>query len=336
VKAAPVLPAVNKAGGPAAVPPLYSQDLLSVEEQLKQLLNPNQRAAVLGARLALSGGKRLRPRLCLLAYRYSSGNSTPTPGVYKLATAIELLHLATLLHDDVIDNATHRRSEPSVNIIHGNKTAVLLGDFFFSSFLEAAAGSGSDILSLLANTISNMVDGELSQAHHRLDLSLTENQYLAIIERKTAALIAAACEVGAKVARANQSTINSFRRFGHALGCAFQIQDDILDYIGSPNRMGKALYSDLKEGIITLPLIYALEHSVRKVHLSQLLLHTELTAKAIGTIVDEVKKTGGLDYARQQAATYLNVAQEELMTLAPSPPKRELEWLLLTLTKREK
>lgn len=327
--------AADSSEGLTATRPLSRQYLLPVEAQLKQLLAPYERAATLGSGLALTGGKRLRPQLCLLAYRHSSGNPVPTPAVYELAAAVELLHLATLVHDDVIDNADCRRSEPSVNITHGNRTAVLLGDFFFGCFLAAAADSSSDILSLFAATIGNMVEGELAQAHHCRNLNLTEADYLDIIERKTATLIAAACEAGVRAAGANRDTINTFRGFGRALGSAFQIQDDILDYIGNPDQLGKPLYKDLKEGVITLPLIHALKHSRHRNELARLLLEPELTPQAIPKIAAEVAAAGGIKYAQQRAARYLKAARQELSRLAPSPAKTELEWLLLTLAQRE-
>ncbi|MDK2882130.1 MAG: heptaprenyl diphosphate synthase component 2 [Bacillota bacterium] len=328
-------PVLTPAPGPEGAP--GNQDLERVEDFLRRAIGAagNRQAAALGRELAFAGGKRLRPRLFLLSFR-ASASFDPPPHVYRLAAALELLHLATLVHDDVIDGATVRRSRPSLNAMHGERAAVLIGDFFFSQFLQAAAPSGPRALALLSATISRMVEGELEQARHRFDLSLSEAQYLRIIAKKTAAFLAAACELGALVAGAGQKERRLFQRFGRYLGCAFQLQDDILDYVGDPLLLGKPRGSDLAEGVVTLPLIYALKCGRRAARVRSLLAGFPPGPGELEAVRVEVEKAGGIAYARARANEFLRRALAELTVLPPGPARAEFEGLVWSLERREK
>jgi len=335
---APVLasgPAPPLSPGPEDAP--GTQDLEHVEAFLRRAIKSagSREAASLGSELAFAGGKRLRPRLFLLSFR-ALAPFAPPPYAYRLAAALELLHLATLVHDDVIDGATVRRSRPSLNAAHGERAAVLVGDFFFSQFLQAAAPSGPRALALLSTAISRMVEGELEQARHRFDLSLSEAEYLRIIAKKTAAFLAAACELGALTAGAGQKERRLFQRFGRYLGCAFQLQDDILDYVGDPLLLGKPRGGDLAEGVITLPLIYALKCGRRAARIRSLLAGGPLGPGELEAVRAEVEKAGGIAYARARANEFLRRALAELTVLPPGPARTELERLVWSLERREK
>ncbi|MDI3522869.1 MAG: heptaprenyl diphosphate synthase component 2 [Bacillota bacterium] len=311
-------------------------DLKQVEEMLERLLAPGggRRAPELGRGLALAGGKRLRPRLFLLAFR-SLSPAAPTLPVYRLAAALELLHLATLAHDDVIDGATVRRGHPSLNAAQGERAAVLVGDFFFSQFLTAAAPSGPRALNLMAGAITAMVEGELEQAEHRFDVNLSEEGYYSIIGKKTAGFLAAACELGALAARAGRAAHSIYRRFGLYLGYAFQIQDDILDYVGDPHRLGKPRGSDLAQGVITLPLIQALKTGRQAPRLRALLTTPPLEPGDAAAIRAAVESCGGIAYARARADEFCEHALAELAKLPPSPTRMELEGLVQALRGRQ-
>lgn len=331
-------PQASKCGLPAEAgpPDCTAFDLRQVEYDLENLLTVSAcHAATLGVELALAGGKRLRPRLFLLAYRCLAP-AAPSPGIYRLATALELLHLATLVHDDILDEASMRRAQPSLNAAYGNRAAVLVGDFFFSQFLQVAAPAGARALTLLAATIAAMVEGELEQARHRFDFNLTQDEYYGIIEKKTAALLAAACELGALTARARARERRALRRFGHNLGCAFQVQDDILDYTGDARVVGKPHGADLVQGVITLPLIYVLRTSPRSAQLKDLLRAQPLGPAQLSAIQEEVHLGGGIAYARAQAAEFLERAVKELAALPANPSRWELERLARSLEERQR
>ncbi|MDK2928188.1 MAG: heptaprenyl diphosphate synthase component 2 [Bacillota bacterium] len=325
-----VVPAVL--GGTATA----ADDLAHVEQWLHTLLAQaaGPRVAALGGELARAGGKRLRPRLFLLAFRSLSA-TPPTPATYRLAAALELLHLATLAHDDVIDGARLRRSRPSLNAAYGERPAVLVGDFFFSRFLAAAAPTGPRALQVMAAAISAMVEGELEQARHRFDLQLEEKDYYGIIAKKTAAFLAAACEVGALAARASRARRSALRRFGLYLGCAFQIQDDILDYVGDPDVLGKPSGSDLTQGVVTLPLIHTLRAGRAAASVQQLLQRPPLTAEKLARVRRQVAEGDGVPYARARADGFFASALEELQALPESLARCELVELVKVLQGRE-
>lgn len=328
-------PVVLPAPGPESAP--GTRDLERVEDFLRRAIEStgNREAAALGSELAFAGGKRLRPRLFLLSFR-ASASFDPPPHVYRVAAALELLHLATLVHDDVIDGATVRRSRPSLNAAYGERTAVLIGDFFFSRFLQAAAPSGPRALGLLSAVVSRMVEGELEQARHRFDLNLSEARYLRIIAKKTAAFLAAACELGALVAGAGEKERRLFQRFGRYLGCAFQLQDDILDYVGDPVLLGKPRGGDLAEGVVTLPLIYALKCGRRAARVRSLLTGRPPGPGELEAVRAEVEKAGGIAYARARANEFLRRALAELTALPPGPARTELETLVRSLERRDR
>jgi octaprenyl-diphosphate synthase len=206
--------------------------------------------------LVLGGGKRIRPILLVIAARlcgYEEGNRH-----YNLGAAIELIHSATLLHDDVVDNSYLRRSQKTINAIWDNKAAILVGDYLFSAAFELMTRDGSlEVLKLLSNASATMADGEVLQLMNSTNIDISYQQYLEIISSKTAILFSAATEVGAVVANKGREEILALREFGKNLGVIFQITDDILDYSTSQKILGKDIGDDFFDSKITLPIIIA-------------------------------------------------------------------------------
>jgi len=206
-----------------------------------------------------SGGKRLRPLITLAAarqYGYTGAAHV------KLAAAVEFIHTATLLHDDVVDESALRRGLPAANVLWGNKPSILVGDFLFSRAFQLMVETGSPaVLNVLANASAIIAEGEVMQLRSAKNLSITEDDYLRVITAKTAALFAAAGEAGAMVAGANAEQYEAFRDYGRNLGIAFQLVDDALDYSGRQAVMGKSVGDDFRESKVTLPVILTLQRA---------------------------------------------------------------------------
>ncbi len=263
-------------------------------------------------------GKMLRPAIAMVSALASdplSGRGTPIdsadPRFHRIATAgavIELIHLATLVHDDVLDHAEERRGGPSVNALKGNEQSVILGDYLLSKAfhlcakLDAEAGTRCAIR--VGEITSIVCEGEILQLSHRGDAELTRDTYFNIIERKTAALIAVACELGAVLSGAPQSVADALYRYGMNLGTAFQIQDDLLDLVGEERLVGKPLGRDLELGKLTLPLIHFLECGGPQAHsvLSQVRAGSELSTAERRRVVGLLEQTGSIEFARAMAS----------------------------------
>lgn len=211
----------------------------------------------LASYLIASGGKRIRPLLTIAAARLFDA-ATPRP--YRLAASVEFIHTATLLHDDVVDESDQRRGQASANSVFGNQASVLVGDFLFSRAFELMVEDGSiDVLRVLSHASAVIAEGEVLQLSLQNNLDTTIEQYFKVIGAKTAALFAAATEVGAIVANQNHKTQAHLRDYGYHLGMAFQIADDMLDYAGQKSKMGKNTGDDFKEGKMSAPVIFALQ-----------------------------------------------------------------------------
>jgi len=237
---------------------LVAEDLKAVDALLLHALSSDvSLVGEVGHHLIESGGKRLRALLVLLIARGLGYEGTAH---HHLAAVIELIHAATLLHDDVVDNSLLRRGQNTANAVFGNSASVLVGDFLYSrSFQMMVALQRLDVMQLLSDTTNTIAAGEVLQLMHLQNPGLTEADYFAIIERKTAALFEAATALGAMVSTADQSLIEKFKLFGKHFGICYQLIDDALDYSGDESVLGKQIGDDLKEGKITLPLIHALQ-----------------------------------------------------------------------------
>lgn len=211
----------------------------------------------LGGHVLASGGKRLRPALVLIAAELCGYTG---PRCIQVAGAVELLHTATLLHDDVVDLSRLRRGHPSANAIWGNRRAILAGDFFYARASSMIVEDGNlDILWVFANTIRRMAEGELLQLERSFDPAVTEAHYFSVIENKSAALLSAACEAGSILGGVTRAERRKLAEFGRELGLAFQLRDDALDYEGGEAALGKPRNADIREGKVTLPLLLALK-----------------------------------------------------------------------------
>jgi octaprenyl-diphosphate synthase len=213
--------------------------------------------AVLGEHVLSSGGKRLRPALLLLSAELCGYTG---PRRIQIGAAIELLHTATLLHDDVVDLAELRRGRPAANAIWGNRRAVLAGDFFYARASAMVVEDGSvEIIEIFSSAIRRMAEGELLQLERSFDATVTEAHYYDVIDRKSAALLSSACEAGAILGGVTRGERRRVAAFGRELGLAFQLKDDALDYDSCESVLGKSQYADLREGKVTLPLLLTLK-----------------------------------------------------------------------------
>jgi len=207
--------------------------------------------------LIASGGKRVRPLLTLSATALFMGDMARA---HQLAAAVEFIHTATLLHDDVVDDSDKRRGQESANALFGNEASVLVGDFLFSRAFQLMTADGSlEILKILSDASAIIAEGEVKQLSVQNNLETTLEDYFKVIEGKTAALFAAACEVGPIIAGRNRDEVKAMRDYGHHLGMVFQITDDVLDYDPERSKLGKTIGDDFREGKMTAPIIFALQ-----------------------------------------------------------------------------
>jgi len=267
-------------------------------------------------------GKMLRPTLVLLTGRACGGVSEDH---VTIAAVVEMVHVATLIHDDVLDEAGVRRGQATINAREGNQAAVLLGDYLMSHAFHLVAGLDDPYAARrMAATTNTVCEGELMQVHHRADVHLSEEQYFEIISRKTAALTATCCELGARYAGVSADQVTAWERFGADVGVAFQIADDVLDYTGSEDQMGKTLGRDLELGEPTLPTIHALRHADPAVRqeLSSVLGNGHSIPRR--RICAWLEAAGSLEYSHRVAHGYISRARDHLLGLPRSPARDAL------------
>jgi octaprenyl-diphosphate synthase len=265
-------------------------------------------------------GKMFRPTLLLLSEEASSVRDPRAP---TLAAVIELIHLATLVHDDSVDHSVLRRGMPTINALFSHQISVIMGDYLYSrAVVELTRLGDLEPLRVLSRVTNEMTVGEMRQLMALEPLAFSEAEYDLLIRSKTASLVSGACEVGAL--KAEPAERNSLRRFGEYLGMAFQVIDDLLDYVGDKSVTGKPSGSDLREHKVTLPLIFALERmdsSARK-QVERLMATPEPSDDQIADVVGLVAEIGGLEYARERAQRLAEQAESELDAL-PAGPARE-------------
>lgn len=299
---------------------LIASEMALVEAEFERACRSNvQVIAYIGDYLRSSGGKRVRPALTLLS-NYAVGGDASQANSIRMATVMEFLHTATLVHDDIIDNAETRRNRPSVNSRFGNQTAVLMGDWLYMSAFETSLAERSlPILDILTAATRKMTEGELLQLTLIGSTEITEEEYLDILQRKTAYLFSACCEIGAIMGGADQAGQEALREYGMNLGTAFQLIDDLLDFTASDEVLGKPAGVDLLEGKLTLPLIYLLESepSARQM-LETVILDRGYEHVTRATLLEKVELTGALDRARNRASHYAEAARQALALLPPS------------------
>jgi heptaprenyl diphosphate synthase len=268
--------------------------------------------------LLAAGGKRFRPLLVLLAGRFGRPDD---PRLVPGAVAIELTHLATLYHDDVIDEAESRRGIASANARWDNTVAILTGDYLFARASEIASDLGTDVTRLLAWTIARVAEGQIREADSAGRLETDETEYMEVIRGKTAALIATSCRLGGMLSDAPPDMWDRLQRVGESLGLAFQLSDDIMDITADQDTLGKEPGVDLKEGVYTLPVIYALRESARREELRALLEAGPPDGDRLAGALDIVRSDGALDLARNAVTGEVRRALRESEALPEGSPR---------------
>ncbi len=278
-------------------------------------------------------GKQIRPLFVLLSAKVAGNINDAT---FRAASMIEMLHTATLVHDDIVDDANQRRGFFSINALFKNKVAVLIGDYLLAKgLLLAVQNKEFEILEIVSNAVKEMSEGELLQIEKTRKLNIKESDYFEIIRSKTASLLAASCASGAFAASNDPAIAEKFRLFGEYLGIAFQIKDDLFDY-GTDN-VGKPLGIDIKEKKMTLPLIYTLNNATPalKKRLLYIVKNENTNKKSINELIRAVKESGGIAYAQQQMQAYLDKAFDILASWPPSDALEAMKDLVQYVASRK-
>ena len=279
-------------------------------------------------------GKQMRPMFVFLSAGLCGNINDST---YRAASLVELLHTASLIHDDVVDNANERRGFFSVNALWKNKIAVLLGDFLLSKGMSLSVKHNElNLLKVMSDAVEEMSEGELLQIEKARKLDIQEEVYFEIIRKKTASLIAACCACGASSTQAPKETIDRLGLFGEKVGIAFQIKDDLFDF--GLDDVGKPVGNDIKEKKMTLPLIYALKNttSAEKRRIINLVKNHSENKDKVTEVITFVRSSGGMDYAREKMLQYQQEAFDILTTFPDSPYRAALEQLVRFTTERNK
>jgi octaprenyl-diphosphate synthase len=298
------------------------KDLKYVERQFREDLNSDaDLIRKVGEYILSSGGKRIRPALLLLSARLCGyqGNRH-----ISLASVIEFIHTATLLHDDVVDNASLRRGIASANTLWGNQASVLVGDFLFSKSFSILVKDGDlDILRIISDATTTIAEGEVLQLACINDTGITEERYIDVVRNKTAILLATACQAGAILGKVDGCLESALHDFGMDLGIAFQLIDDTLDYVSSQEQFGKSIGHDLEEGKITLPLIHTLKRCSpeERVIIVDVIMSDVLDDKGFEAVASLVGAHGGIEYAVDVARGYVRRGKARLNIFPDSSGK---------------
>ena len=300
-------------------------DLQKIEAELSENLKPYlDLVSDVARHILFAGGKRLRPLLLVLSAKLCGYDNAYAKTV---STALEYLHAATLLHDDIIDDAVLRRGKKVAHSLYGNAITVLVGDFLLARALAICADSGKiKVIHIISDLTENMSTGEVHQLMRKGDVSLTEDEYLEVIRRKTAVLFQAACTVSAVIAETSEEKEAALSDFGYHLGLAFQMADDLLDYTMDTQALGKEVGADLREGKLTLPVIHALKQadSADYDQMVNIIQNEDFTVDEFKTLVGLLEKNDGIAYTKKKAATYIDKAKNALSVFEPSKTKDTL------------
>jgi len=302
---------------------LIEDDMKAVDSMIQSRLQSNVVLInQLGSYIINSGGKRLRPALAILCARACGYKEDEH---INLATIIEFIHTATLLHDDVVDGSDMRRGKKTANNVWGNEASVLVGDFLYTRSFEMMVEMGSmRLMKILSHTTNVIAEGEVLQLLNCNDAATTEESYLEVIHHKTAKLFEAAGQLGAVISQSSPEIEHAISSYAMHLGSAFQLVDDLLDYSESSEAIGKNIGDDLAEGKATLPLIFAMKNgNEQQASLVRDAIERGQRDK-IDDIITIIKETGAIDYTAQAAKDEINQAKESLTILAESPYKQAL------------
>jgi octaprenyl-diphosphate synthase len=317
---------------------LIKTELALIETEFERQATSNiQVVGYLGNYLRASGGKRIRPSLLVLS-NYAVGGTGSKDNVIKLATVMEMLHTATLVHDDIIDNADTRRNRASVNARFGNQSAVLMGDWLYMSAFETSLQERSlEILDILTRLTRKMTEGELIQLTLLGRTNITEAEYFDVLQRKTAYLFSACCEIGAILGKAAPEQQKALRDYGMNLGMAFQLADDWLDFMADEEILGKASGADLLEGKLTLPLLLLVqEDSAVQADLEKIIYQGDYKEISRESLLEKLEKHGTLEETRRRAYTYAENARKNLEVLPVSKYREALEEIPTYMIERNK
>ncbi len=306
---------------------LIRDEMMLVEAEFQRQAGSNiQVINYLGDYLRASGGKRVRPALLLLS-NYAVGGKGAAENVVRLATVMEMLHTATLVHDDIIDNAETRRNRISVNARFGNQSAVLMGDWLYMSAFETSLQERSlEILDILTRLTRKMTEGELIQLTTLGRSDISETEYFDILQRKTAYLFSACCEIGAITGNTSKQEQNALRDYGMNLGTAFQLADDVLDFTADEDVLGKASGADLLEGKLTLPLILLVEKKPEVKKKLEKIMHDgsyENVPRAM--LLEYLENNGLIEKTRKRAYEFASLAIKNLELLPKTEYRLALE-----------
>ena len=310
-------------------------DIKLFEKEFRNALHSEVRLInLVGKYILRHKGKHIRPVLTILASRVCG---QPTLNSYRAAAMIELLHIATLIHDDVIDEAEKRRGFPSINRVWKNKIAVLMGDFILSKTLINMVGlKDFSALQLIADTAEKLASGEILQIEKSLTRSMTEDVYFDMIYQKTASLISTSCELGAITSTGEEQDRKAMVTYGTKLGMAFQVKDDLFDLLGSENKTGKDIGADVKRNMVTLPLIYTYK-KLSKLETRQVKKILSLKKKSrtnLNDLKEIVHGAGGFNYAKKKIDEFNNQALDAILPYPDSPYKQSMVDLVSFNTQR--
>ena len=298
---------------------IIKEDLKSVEQEFRVNLDSGvYLIRKVGEYILNNGGKRFRPSLLLLSARlcgYHGKRNIP------LAAVVEFIHTATLLHDDVVDNASMRRGKTSANTLWGSGASILIGDFLFSkSFCLTVADGDLRILEVLSGTTTQMAEGEVLQLLKDGDVETTEKDYLAVVTNKTASLISAACQIGAILGNVSREKETALAEYGMNLGIAFQLVDDCLDYTSSNKELGKVIGNDLKEGKVTLPLIHTIKNAApaEREEILAAIKADNIKEYQLSSVLALINRYKGIDYSLNRTRHYVESAKACLNSFEPN------------------
>ena len=318
----PITPAINSM---ADVWEAYRDELEGMERQARTNLDSSVALVnTVAAHILNSGGKRIRPFLLLLSARLCGYTGRDH---YQLASLVEFIHTASLLHDDVVDDADIRRGRRTARKVWGNQISILVGDYLYSkAFCQVVDFRNHAINEVLGEACKKMAEGEVLQLYYNGNPSMPETEYLKIVEHKTAGLMAASCRMGAILADASEPQQEALFRFGLHLGIAFQVADDTLDYTANGEHLGKSLGQDLREGKATLPLLHLLHHCSERDR--QMIINRmetrALTEEDLGRFIRMMEELGSITYAMDRARSYIDEAQRDLDQFEDCTAKRAL------------
>ena len=298
------------------------KDLSSLENLLHETVSSQVDLITdIGNHLISSGGKRIRPALYLLATK--SNPNLDKNYVMPLAMALEMIHTASLVHDDVLDNAATRRGSATANAKWGNNIAVLTGDYLFAKAFAAIAKNdyGPRISECLATILCDLSEGEILQNHFGYSIPNSLDIYYDRIAKKTANFIAISCEIGAIVTKLPEKDILALREYGYCIGMAFQIVDDILDLTSDSQKIGKPAGNDILQGVITLPVIHAYNHSADGEELKSIIENRKMTTEDLARAIEIVKASNSIEFAKQTVVDFLNRAKNVLPDSLPKSVK---------------